>query len=215
MSVFSKFDWRKTRAHYDLREHTHSRLRELLKNGDWKGFTELALGVIEPSGNYSAAEHGIGPKILVENLNVERRVSDLALKFTAVKNAHEVPELIKVASIKYLRIGIGSEMSCMINPHHCYVANVRTIWTHLVYKHDDNFGKANEELRLYRESDVASEMAYEMWRELHAELAGTITRVAEQGERLARLAGVEPGGIRYLWADAMATQLYDEYHSDS
>ena len=86
----------------------------------------------------------------------------------------------------------------MVNPQFCWVANVRTIWTHLVYKHDDNFGKADQELKLYRDSDVGSEMIYKMWQALHAELAGTITRISEQGTKLANEAGVPPGPIRYL-----------------
>jgi len=99
----------------------------------------------------------------------------------------------------------------MVNPHFCWVANVRTIWTHLLHKHDDDFNKADTELKLYRESEFDSEMAYHMWRALHAELAGTATRISEQGAKLARSADVEPGSIRYLWADAIANQLYADH----
>ncbi len=99
----------------------------------------------------------------------------------------------------------------MMNPQYCWVANVRTIWTHLVHKHGDNFRKAKQELKLYREH-MHSEMAYEIWQVLHTELAGTMTRISEQGTRLAESAGVAPGPIRYLWADAIASQLYSDHH---
>jgi hypothetical protein len=51
-----------------------------------------------------------------------------------------------------------------------------------------------------------------MWQALHAELAGTVTRISEQGAKLAKQAGVMPGPIRYLWADAIANQLYTDHH---
>lgn len=100
----------------------------------------------------------------------------------------------------------------MVNPGLCWVANTRTIWTHLVIKHADNFAKAAQELKLYREADVSSEMAYSMWTAIHAELAGTMTRVSEEGVKLATMAGVQPGSLTYLWADAIANQLYADYY---
>jgi hypothetical protein len=99
----------------------------------------------------------------------------------------------------------------MINPQVCWTANTRTIWAHLVIKHDDNFDKANEELALYRQADVSSEMAYQMWAYIHAELATAMTRLAEQGEKLARSAGVSAGLIPHLWADAISSELYDQF----
>lgn len=39
-----------------------------------------------------------------------------------------------------------------------------------------------------------------------------MTRVAEEGARLARADGVEPGDIAFLWADAIASALYAEHH---
>ena len=99
----------------------------------------------------------------------------------------------------------------MINPQVCWVANTRTIWTHLVIKHADDFAKANEELKLYRNADVTSEMAYQMWAHIHQELSGSMTRIAEEGSRLSKAAAVKPGEIKYLWADAIATALYERH----
>jgi hypothetical protein len=211
VSILASLDWRSVREHYDLRESTHKKLLSLYRNRRTTKFVDLLLGISDPSGNYSASEHGIGPKILAENLNPDERLVAVAEKFLEITNAHEVPVAIRHAGLKYFQIGVGSEASCMVNPQFCWVANVRTIWTHLVHKHSDDFSKADAELRLYREADVDSEMAYQMWRDLHAELAGTATRISEQGARLAQQAGVEPGLIRYLWADAIANQLYADH----
>ena len=200
------------REHYNTREQTHLRLLRLYQRKEHPKFIDLLLGISDPSGNYSAAEHGIGPKIVAENSRVQDRLLAVVEQFLRLTNAHEVPPIIHRAGIKYFQIGVGSEASCMVNPECCWVANVRTIWAHLLHKHDDSFSKADQELQLYREADVTSEMAYKMWQALHAELAGTITRISEQGVKLAEQAGVIPGSIRYLWADAIASRLYDDHH---
>src|SRR2546426_5783977 len=107
-------------------------------------FARLVLGVSDPAGNYSAAEHGIGPRVLGGNRNAEQRVFDLADKFIGLSKAREVPVLIRQAGLKYLGISVGSEASCMLNPRVCWVANTRTAWAHLLVKHNDNVAKADE-----------------------------------------------------------------------
>ncbi|MFZ3237292.1 MAG: hypothetical protein WA417_17375 [Stellaceae bacterium] len=212
MSALDGTAWPKVRPHYDERIQIHRELLSLRKQGNTRQFAALLLGVSNPAGNYSADEHALGPKILSENANAERRVADLAEKFIALKAARDVPRLIRGAQLRYLQIGVGSEASCMLNPDVCWVANTRTIWTHLVIKHADDFAKANEELKLYRNADVTSEMAYQMWSHIHQELAASMTRIAEEGEKLARRAETRPGEIKYLWADAIANALYDDHH---
>ena len=212
MSVLASLNWTAVRDQYDIRAQTHVELLDLFRTHRNAEFIELLLGISDPSGNYSASEHGIGPKIIAENTRIEQRLCSVVEEFLNVTNAHDVPPIIRGARLRYFQIGVGSEASCMVNPQYCWVANVRTIWTHLVYKHDDNFSKADQELELYREADVASEMAYQMWQALHADLAGTITRISEQGARLAKVAGIVPGPFRYIWADAIAGQLYSDHH---
>lgn len=160
MSALGTITWPKVRSHYDERVQIHGELSALRAKGTARRFVNLLLGVSNAAGNYSAEEHALGPKILTENVNAERRVGDLAEKFIALKTAREVPRLIRGAQLRYLQIGVGSEASCMLNPEVCWIANTRTIWTHLVIKHADDFDKANEELKLYRNADVTSEMAY-------------------------------------------------------
>lgn len=212
MSALSSLDWRSVRDQYDLRQKVSTDLVRLYTQRKLQQFADLLLGMSDSAGNYSASEHGLGPKILGENLNAENRLYAISTDFLRVKNAHEVPPLIRAAGLRYFQIGVGSEASCMLNPQVCWVANVRTIWTHLVVKHADNFQKADEELQLYRDSDVTSEMAYEMWQAIHGELAGTITRIAEEGTQLAQRARVKPGAVKYIWADAIANQLYADYY---
>jgi hypothetical protein len=212
MSALDAITWPNVRTHYDERVRIHGELLALRAKGNARQFANLLLGVSNAAGNYSAEEHALGPKILTENVNAERRVGDLAEEFIALKAAREVPRLIRGAQLRYLQIGVGSEASCMLNPEVCWVANTRTIWTHLVIKHADDFAKANEELQLYRNADVTSEMAYQMWSHIHQELAASMTRIAEEGERLARRAKISPGEIKYLWADAIANALYDDHH---
>lgn len=212
MSALSSLDWRSVWDHYDCRQKVSTDLRRLHAQQKLPQFTDLLLGISDTAGNYSASEHGLGPKILGQNLNIQNQLYAISTAFIRVKNAHEVPPLIRAAGLRYFQIGVGSEASCMLNPQVCWVANVRTIWTHLVIKHADNFRMADEELQLYRDADVTSEMAYKMWQAIHGELAGTITRIAEEVSRLAAKAGIKPGKVKYIWADAIANQLYADYY---
>ena len=105
-----------------------------------------------------------------DNRNAEQNVFNLAGEFISLTDARRVPNLIAKANLKYLKIGVGSEISCMVNPEVCWVANTRTIWTHLVIMHNDSIQKADEHLKLYREADGTSEMEYQAWEAIHAEL---------------------------------------------
>jgi hypothetical protein len=212
MSALSSLPWENVREHYDERIGVHEELLRLHDQGPSDDFSQLLVGLSDPAGNYSAAEHRLGPKILGSNTNVNSRLHDLAGKFRALTQPRTVPQLIRAAGLSYLAIGVGSEASCLMNPGVCWVANTRSIWTHLVIKHADNFAKADEELRLYRDNDTSSEMAYQIWAHIHGLLETSMTRVSKEGARLARVDGVEPGDIAFLWADAIASALYAEHH---
>ncbi len=211
MSVLDELNWQSVREQYGVRLAVRERLNRLFLGEDRRAFFDLAMGISESAGNYSAAEHGLGAKIRSENLGSEQRVHQLALRFRQLANAREVPEVIRLADLRYLSIGVGSELSCLMNPTVCWVANTRTIWTHLVVKHADNFARANEELALYRAADVTSEMEYAAWSEIHAQLDVALTRLSEEGSVRARSVGVEPGEIKYLWADAIANSVYEAH----
>lgn len=212
MKFLNSLDWLAVREQYDVREDVSRQLRELLRRRLVDQFAELSLGISQVDGNYSAAEHSLGIKILARNPNAASSVVFLARQFASLANARSVPDLIRRANIDYLKIGVGSEISCMINPTVCWVANTRTIWTHLLVKHGDDVSRADEELKLYREADASSEMEYAMWADIHTELDVALTRVAEMGAAASNRASVVPGEIKFLWADAIASSLYGMFH---
>jgi hypothetical protein len=206
-------DWNLVHQHYLERETAHRRLLRLHQGKLIDPFVDLAIGISDPNGNYSAAEHGIGPKILGTNANARQRVYDLSSRFLAVTHGRQVPPLIKSAGISYLQIGVGSEISCMMNPKVCWIANSRTIWAHLLIKHKNNYGKADDELALYRDNDATSEMAYQIWVAIHKTMEPDMVRLAALGDQEAGARGIQPGSLKYLWADAVANALYAEHFS--
>jgi len=215
MAILDSLDWTEVRRHYDKRVLVSGKLLALYKDNSVKQFAELALGLTEDGvGNYSASEHHLGPKILNPdcNRNAKQNVFNLAGKFISLPDARSVPDLIADANLKFLKIGVGSEISCMVNPEVCWVANTRTIWTHLVIMHNDSIQKADEQLKLYREADGSSAMEYQAWKTIHAELRVALTRIAEDGQATAKRNNVVPGSITYIWADAIASALYGKYH---
>lgn len=212
MGILDLTDWRAVRQHYNERLRVHREAVKLYEQRSISKFANVVLGITEAHGNYSAAEHGLGPKILALNINGEDRVFNLAGELKELDNARPVPHVIRRAGLKYLQVGVGSEISCIMSPTTCWVANTRTIWTHLVIKHNDSIVKADEELRLYREADVTSEMAYHMWADIHTALDVALTRIGTSGQELSVKAGVTPGRVTFLWADAIASYLYDMHH---
>ena len=188
LSPLRGLNWMDVRRHYDERVSVHERLLELYERNKIAPFVQLLLGISDPAGNYSADEHGIGPRVLDENINADKRVFDLATLFLALTKARDVPGIIKRAGLRFLGIGVGSEASCMLNPEVCWVANARTVWAHLLVKHNDDVRKADEELRLYRDGDETSEMAYAKWTDIHATLEVALTRIGEEGQEQSRIA---------------------------
>jgi hypothetical protein len=91
-------------------------LLALHKDNQASSFAQLLLGISDPTGNYSAHEHGIGPRVLADNLNSEKRIFSLGTEFLALQKARIVPALIRQAHLTNLGIGVGSEASCMLNP---------------------------------------------------------------------------------------------------
>lgn len=212
MSILGRVDWRGVRSHYDQRVKESKNLQDLFKMGKVKQFAELALGIEVPAGNYSAAEHHLGPRILENNVNANQRVFDLAEKFVPLKVADAVPELVRSAQLSYLQIGVGSEISCMNNPAVCWVCNTRTIWTYLAW--EGTPARAEEALQLYRTGDTDSEMAYMNWADVyHPLLKEPLRQIADEGGTISKKAGVTAGELSYLWADAIASEVYDQYHS--
>jgi len=157
--VIDQLDMYRVREHYDRRFECHQRLSALLKKGKPIDYLDLALGISEPHGNYSASEHGLGPQILGTK-RPERIASIMALaqSLVAETDPRKMITTIYQAGIKYLKVSVGSEMAMMLKPDVFWVANVRTVWTHLLLKHHFDLNHANEELKLYRSQELPSEM---------------------------------------------------------
>jgi hypothetical protein len=58
------------RQHYDERVSISRTLLQLYNRKSVKKFANLALGISDADGNYSAAEHGLGPKVLYPGYNI-------------------------------------------------------------------------------------------------------------------------------------------------
>ena len=213
-SILDILNWANALEHYESRMKVHKQLGILHERRQTIQFAKLLVGISDDHGNYSAREHGLGPLILSQNPNAAKRLFNVAETLYAVKNANDVPDIIRMAGLKYFQIGVGSEASCMLNPQVCWIANTRSIWTHLVFKHKGDFGRANEELKLYRDEDETSEMAYRKWAAIHRAMNANLTEIVEQGSQFAKNASVKSGKVKYLWADAIANALYAYHHEE-
>jgi hypothetical protein len=212
-SVLNSLDWNKVGRHFRNRVKVSGELVRLHDGRKISAFAELAIGSTHNAGNYSAAEHPILRARIGENLNWRGRVYDLATKFRALTSAKDVPDVITNAKLNCLQIGVGSEMSCMVNPDLCWVCNVRTIWFHLAWT--KGAGKAEKELRLYREGASDAQMAYMRWADVyHPLLRDTLIAVAAEGETRAMPLGITASDNMFLWADAIASYAYGQYHGE-
>jgi hypothetical protein len=207
-ATINALDMNQVREHYLNRERTHEELRCLFDAEEVQAFARLALGINNPAGNYSAAEHGLGPRILLENS--EQDIFDLAIAIEECPNIQHLPQVIHQQDLQYLGISIGSEIAMMLNPDRYWVGNVRTIWAHLLLRHD-SCKTANDGLQLYRDKDRTSEMDYQIWRDLYLRLEDDILRLGRAAVAAAEVNGVQPGERRFMWPDAVASHLYDRF----
>jgi len=205
--IMQRLNFIDVRELYNERVCVHRRIKTEFKQGNIGQYVQLALGIMDSRGNYSAAEHGLGPKIL--SLSPESRVFKLAQELYECKLPKQIPDVVSQAGIKFLKISVGSEMAAMLRPETFWVTNVRTIWAHLLIKHADDVTKANDELKAYRDPDSTSEMNYRIWSDIHVKLDVALTRLVKLGEKEANRQKVKPGTYTYLWADAIANSLYE------
>lgn len=205
-------DWTAVESAYDARWKAHRALIEEAKGGASLAFARLALGMLDRAANYSAVEHGLGPKILASNSRATERIWQLAQQFAGLTRPAEVPMLIQKAGLSYCRVGVGSEMSSLMQPDLCWVCNTRTLWTWRVVEHHDAkhdvkwaVNRANEELDLYRDQDPRSEMYWPKWSKLHRDLENPMGKLIEAS----RAHKDPPKQAIYLWADAICNVSYE------
>lgn len=207
LQVWNAIDYQVARKLYDSRYRIHRRLLKAFHEKRVQDYVDLALGIEEAGGNYSAAEHGLGPMILQQSS--PERVFQLAKQLYACQDPTQVPNIIYTEGIPFLKISVGSEMAALLGPDLFWVTNARTVWAHLVMKHR-NVLTANSELRAYRE-EMPSEMVYQLWKQIYPLVGSTMTALASLGTKIAQEKGIEPGTVRFLWADAIADTSYNTY----
>lgn len=193
---------------YQQRFVAHQELAQLVQSQNIDGYANLALGISRPEGNYSASEHNLGPHVL--NNNSKESVFNLANNLTALHDANHVPNTIYRANMPYLKISLGSEIAMMLNPDKYWVGNVRTIYSHLLLKHNGNRARADEELKLYREPDGRrpSEMEYQIWRDIYLSLKNSLQQIASMGNEEAKKQGTPVGEHVFMWADVISSHIY-------
>jgi hypothetical protein len=207
--LLSSINMRDVRRNYLDRKTVGEELRNLLASGPPTKFAELALGISNPTGNYSAAEHALGPKILSQRSPTA--IKSLAQTIVGCDTAASMLDEIYKVNIPWLKVGVGSEMAMLLKPKEFWVANTRTVWAHLLLKHKFALSKANEELQLYRSGDQNSEMAYKIWRAIYLELGSSVVGLTARGNIEAAGQGITPGKRQNLWFDSIANALYQEH----
>jgi hypothetical protein len=206
--MLDNLDFSAIRDHYNTREETHVRLLQLFTDRNINDYLQLALGVSDATGNYSAAEYNLGPLILSNNTT--NSIFGLAQDLFSCEKITHVPNIIHARNLNYLKISVGSEIGTMLRPDEIWIGNRRTIWSHLIIKHNWNSRIANEELELYRDDDRNAEMNYRVWRDIYLSLDASLEELLLNANEEARIQNIQPGRRKYLWADAIASELYDQ-----
>src|SRR5688572_15652393 len=88
--------------HYVQRKQTHETLLQFFLKEEIAKYAYLALGINDPSGNYSAAEHHLGERILSENS--PDSVFKLARSLYGCNSPLDIPKTIRAHNLKYLKI---------------------------------------------------------------------------------------------------------------
>ena len=161
---------------YNIRASMSERLKRLLLEGKVDAYAQLALGIDDIHGNYSARDHHLGPKILAAR--PAKSVHSLGLQLIETDLDKAVQLAIHGANIPYLKISVGTEMAMLLKPNDHWVANTRSIWAYLLLKHG-SMSLAREELALYRTGAQESEMAYRLWSDIHSRMAPSTVVLAE------------------------------------
>ena len=218
LQAFNDFD-AETRVnivrHFQSRYATHTQLLYLLDAGMDEEYVDLALGITDGVGNYSASDHKVhlGHKILSRTGWPE--VAAFARESLMSRPCRELPRLVLTQDMPWLKTSVGSEMMCLLRPDSCWVTNKRTVYTYFLHQNNDDWEKAIEAVQeMTRGSEDVSD-TYDAWSEIHPEIVYALLELAEAGRHEfaseLRAAGASSiaGSSKFLWADAVASQVYD------
>jgi len=201
-------DYHEIRRHYDHRVRTHQLLLKYFHEKDMENYVNLALGIDDPAGNYSASDHGSGPEIL-RNKHTYELVFQLAEKLIACEEPSRIPDIIYSTNISGLKISIGSEMAALLRPELFWVVNTRTVWAHFVIKYD-SVDQGNEVLKAFHENRP-SNMDYYLWKDVCPDVGLSMASLATMATTICKETGIIQGELTYLWADAVADVAYNMY----
>ncbi|MGH8013623.1 MAG: hypothetical protein ACREQ4_14095 [Candidatus Binataceae bacterium] len=146
----------------------------------------------------------MGPRILGENPDATERIINLAREFRELRSGEDVDEALDRAATANVGIAVGSEMTCLMNPTARWITNRRTVWVYYLLRNDGNYRSANEATKISAEQG---------WSGFHLEVRQTLLNLAAAGDIVARGYGVTPGELTYLWADAIANEMYERYYN--
>lgn len=214
--AYDDFDeevWEQIVAHFSIRLQTHRALVRLLEEGKDDEYVHLALGLSDPSGNYSASEHPdhLGYRVL--DRTSSKIIADFARKELMSRPAMELPSLVATADIPFLKTSLGSEMMCLLRPKSCWVTNRRTVYVYFLNRNGDDWERASEAIEAIAPSGDIGD-TYDAWAAIHPEIVHPLLGLSEsgriEGSKQLRIAGLT-GGIAsapFLWADAIASWIY-------
>ena len=209
LEYISELNYKKVVHSYNRRSEVSRRLIALLHANREREYVDLALGIDDDGyGNFSASDHALGPRIL--SGRSYSTIFALAKRIANIDDKDELLKTIYAENIPYLKVSVGTEIAMLLRPETHWVANARSIWSHLLVKHR-SIRLANEELSYYRAGAEDSKMAYRMWSAIHSEMASNVLKLAGAGTDAATLQGIDAGQTGFLWADAIANQLYEKY----
>lgn len=191
--------------HYNNRRQTSQQLQTLLSTGRQHEYLELALGLSDVTGNFSASDHNLGNPI--RHNNSEQVLFEFAQQLANEElTTAQMIRLIYGSGLSHLKIGVGSEMACMLQPNKFWVGNIRTIWCYLFVRHSCDRESVNVELQAYRDHDDTSEMAYKLWRDIYPRMRNNLLQLeAWVNEQSSIVPEPQPN---YLWIDAICNELF-------
>lgn len=215
--AYDDFDagvWEQIVEHFSTRLQTHRTLVRLLKAGDEDEYVQLALGLSDPSGNYSASEHPTHLGYRVLERTSSREIANFARRELMTRSARELPSLVAAADMPYLKTSIGSEMMCLLRPDSCWVTNRRTVYVYFLHQNGDDWERASEAIEVIAPSGDIGD-TYDAWAAIHPEIVHPLLGLSEsgrvEGSKQLRNAGLtrEVASAPFLWADAIASWIYD------
>lgn len=201
--LFERVDFKAVASHYAQRLSTHGHIVDLYRRGKAGPYAVAALGMTDPTGNFSAWEHDLGARIL--RRASPARILDFARTLASLPSGNDLPAAVRAADIDWLKISAASEMAAMLDPVRFWVTNIRTVWSHRVVEQNWNIATANEEIKLYRDYERDAAMEYTMWSGLHKEVGPSLLKLAAKSAPYVK----KPGEHPYMWGDAISDWLYE------